>query len=93
MPTRDERPTIPNFGTEEEEANWWDARKDRVADEMIQAIDDGTARRGGPSHALRDRRPRQDIRELAAHQGQDEAAYAGALLHNALEREVKESRP
>lgn len=43
MPTKSERPKVPKFGTEAEEAEWWDAHMDMVEDQLLSAMRDGTA--------------------------------------------------
>lgn len=92
---------MPIFGSESEEAEWWDQHMDEVGENLIEAIQDGTIHRGGPRALLRERRVETapltitvssddlaKIRKLAADHGEDETVYAGALLHKALEREA-----
>jgi len=43
MPTKSERPKVPKFRTEAEEAEWWDAHMDMVEDQLLRAMRDGTA--------------------------------------------------
>lgn len=40
------RPKIPKFGTEVEEAQWWDNNMTMVENELSKAMADGTATRG-----------------------------------------------
>ena len=42
MPSKSERPKVPNFKTEAEEAEWWDSHIDMVEDELLRAMRDGT---------------------------------------------------
>ena len=37
---------VPKFKSERQEAKWWDAHRDFVADKVMKAMDDGTALRG-----------------------------------------------
>lgn len=37
---------VPKFATEAEEAKWWDGHMDTVGENLIEAIQNGTARRG-----------------------------------------------
>src|SRR6266700_2440585 len=43
MPTKSERPKVPRFRTEAEEAEWWDSHMDMVEDQLMSAMRDGTA--------------------------------------------------
>jgi predicted DNA binding CopG/RHH family protein len=93
-----EKLVIPKFNTEAEEAEWWYQNRDALAEEFELA-----GRKGGlnfGSNALR--RAKGDvlvrvspedaaaIQKRAAQNGQPEAAYAGAILHEALQQRVKE---
>jgi predicted DNA binding CopG/RHH family protein len=99
MPTKSERPTVPNFATEAEEAKWWDDNQDMVEEEMLKAIRDGTAHIGGPARILLERRESKDIsirvpiadleraREQAQKKGLTYQTYIKMLLHEALDRQ------
>jgi len=47
---------VPKFATEAEEAEWWDQHMDTVGGNLIEAIQNGTAHRGGPVALLQERR-------------------------------------
>ena len=46
MPSKSERPKVPKFKSEADEARWWDEHKAMVEENLIQAMRDGTAQRG-----------------------------------------------
>ena len=46
MPAKADRVKVPKFGTESEEAKWWDDHKDMVEENLIQAMRDGMVQRG-----------------------------------------------
>ena len=100
-----DKPKIPKFSSESEEADWWYANREWVEQEFEQAAREGRLKQGSTvlnriraatgSNSLTDPLSADDLsklRNLAAQQGQDEAAYAGALLHEALEQESRQSR-
>jgi hypothetical protein len=37
---------VPQFATEKEEAQWWDGQMQSVEDNLVAAIESGTAQRG-----------------------------------------------
>jgi hypothetical protein len=47
---------VPKFATEVEEAEWWDQQMDTVGENLIEAIENGTAHRGGPAALSEERR-------------------------------------
>jgi hypothetical protein len=100
-----DRPKIPKFSSESEEADWWYANREWVEREFEQAAREGRPKTGSTvldriraakgSNSLTVPLSTDDLsrlRSLAAQQGQDEAAYAGALLHEALQQECRQSR-
>jgi hypothetical protein len=44
--------TVPKFATEAEEAKWWDDHMDVVEENLVEAIQNGTARRGTAQRIL-----------------------------------------
>jgi hypothetical protein len=50
------RLVVPKFSTEAEEADWWDHHMDIVGENLIEAMENGTAHRGGPAALLRETR-------------------------------------
>ena len=46
MASKAERPKVPKFENEAEEARWWDEHKAMVEESLMQAMRDGTAQRG-----------------------------------------------
>jgi len=91
---------VPKLSTEAEEAAWWDNHMDVVEENLVEAIQGGTARRGTAPRVLRDARklesitiqiPRSDVNRaerLSARKGLSSEAYLQSLLHEALEREA-----
>lgn len=101
MPAKSERPKVPKFKTESEEALWWDAHMDLAGDEFVKAIRDGTVHRGTAqrlvkeAHQARESRnitiriPISDIeraRQLASKKGIGYQTYVKMLLREALDR-------
>ena len=43
MPSKSDRPKVPRFQTAAEEAEWWDAHMDMMEEELLRAMQDGTA--------------------------------------------------
>ena len=90
---------VPKFPTEAEEAAWWDNHMDVVEENLVEAIQGGTANRGTAPRVLREARelksitiqmPRSDVNRaerLSARKGLRSEAYLRSLLHEALERE------
>ena len=90
---------VPKFPTEAEEAEWWDSHMDIVEENLVEAIQEGTASRGTAPRVLREARelksitiqvPRADVnraQRLSAKKGLSSEAYLRSLLHEALERE------
>ena len=46
---------VPRFKSESQEAKWWDAHRDFVADKVMKAMEDGTARRAVAKKLARSR--------------------------------------
>ena len=46
MPDKADRPKVPEFDSEAEEAKWWDDNRDMAEEELLKAMRDGTAQRG-----------------------------------------------
>jgi predicted DNA binding CopG/RHH family protein len=44
--------TVPKFATEAEEAKWWDGHMEVVEENLVEAIQHGTARRGTAQRIL-----------------------------------------
>jgi predicted DNA binding CopG/RHH family protein len=90
---------VPKFPTEAEEAKWWDDHREVVEENLIEAIQQGTASQGTVQRVLREARESQSItirmladdlnkaRRLSAQKGLSYQAYLKTLLHEALERE------
>jgi predicted DNA binding CopG/RHH family protein len=91
---REERSRVvvkaPEFGSEAEEAKWWDAHQDLVADLLIKH-----GRRAiVPTKSVTMRLPVADIekaRQLAALTGTGYQTLLKTLLHGALKREAREA--
>jgi len=90
---------VPKFPTEAEEAEWWDSHMDVVEENLLEAVQEGTASRGTAQRVLREARelksitirmPGADVsraHRLSAKKGLSSEAYLQSLLHEALERE------
>ncbi len=61
MPIKAGRLKAPKFATEAEEAKWWDDHRDMVEDNLIQAIEDGTAQRGAARQSVRQARASRNV--------------------------------
>ncbi len=91
--------TIPKFENEEQEAGWWDRNKELVEQNLLRAIQDGTAKRGTAQKLLKESRESKNItirmpladleraRLLSARRGLAYQTYMKMLLHEALDRE------
>jgi predicted DNA binding CopG/RHH family protein len=83
---------IPEFQSESQEADWWDAHPEVATELMSRALKDGTARRRVPRKAVTLRLRVCDIeaaQQLAEQKGLPYEAYIEMLLHDALEREQR----
>jgi hypothetical protein len=90
---------VPKFSTEAEEAAWWDNHMDIVEENLLEAVQEGTAGRGTAQRVLRESRelksitirmPEADVnraQRLSARKGLSSETYLQSLLHEALERE------
>jgi predicted DNA binding CopG/RHH family protein len=93
MPTRTR---IPNFKSEREEAEWWDAHPDVVTALFLKAKKEGKIKRlpviRGATRSTTIRLPIADIetaQQIAERRGLPYQTYLKGLLHQALERERK----
>ena len=96
MPGKADRPKVPKFESEAEEARWWDEHQSMVSASLREAMRDGSAQHGvarrlaGESKNITIRMPLRDIeraRLLAEKKGLGYQTYMKMLLHEALERE------
>jgi hypothetical protein len=88
---------IPRFETEAEEAKWWDDHMDVVGSNLLEAMKNGTIKRGIPARALEQARaaatielPSADLdraRRLSRRKHLECREYVLGLLHKALNRE------
>ncbi len=96
------RLVVPKFENPTGEAEWWDEHMDEVGENLMEAIEKGTAHRGGPAALLRETRPIQlripngdieRLEKLADRKGFSSVqACISALLHEALDREQDQER-
>ncbi len=103
MPAKAQRPMVPKFESEAEEAQWWDDHKGMVEDELIKALSDGTAGRGTAQRLTREAREAKNItirmplhdleraRNLAEQKGLGYQTYMKMLLREALDREERKA--
>ncbi|MBI3470789.1 MAG: hypothetical protein HY013_05480 [Candidatus Solibacter usitatus] len=89
---------VPKFKSEEEEADWWDAHPEVIAELFLKAKKEGTIKRlpvvRGATRPVTIRIPIADIvtaREIAGKRGVPYQTYIKGLLHRALERARKAS--
>jgi predicted DNA binding CopG/RHH family protein len=87
---------IPNFKSEGEEARWWDAHPEMIAELFLKARKEGKIKRlptlRGATKPITIRMPIADIevaQEIAEKRGLAYQSYIKGLLHQALERERK----
>jgi predicted DNA binding CopG/RHH family protein len=95
-----EKRQLPAFKSETEEAQWWFDNREARGEEFAQAIRDGSA--GRNTLAARVAASLATVRlddddvetawNLAAKRGLDYQQYVKQVLHEALQREVNESR-
>ena len=87
---------IPDFSTEEEEADWWPQQEDKLAEAFEKATAEGTlargvlVRQGGPIPPTTIRLDPNDIeraRQQALRKGLKYQTYLKMLIHEALQRE------
>ena len=96
MQTKADRPRVPRFATEAEEAKWWDDHKEMVEDNLIQSIRDGTARRGAARRLALAARASRNVtirmaeadldlaRKQAEEKGLPYQTYIKSVLHEEL---------
>lgn len=101
MPSKTARPKVPKFANEADEARWWDAHKEMVEENLLQAMRDGTAQRGTAQRLVKEARESKNItirmpiadieraRKLSAKKGLGYQTLMKMLLHESLEREEK----
>ena len=87
---------IPNFKSEAEEAEWWDAHPEVVTALFLKAKKEGKIKRlpviRGATRSTTIRLPIADIemaQQMAENRGLPYQSYLKGLLHQALERERK----
>ncbi len=87
---------IPNFRSEKEEAEWWDAHPEVITELFLKAKKEGRIKRlplaRGATKPVTIRMPLVDVetaQELAGRRGLPYQTYIKGLLHQALERERK----
>jgi predicted DNA binding CopG/RHH family protein len=82
---------VPKFKSEAEEASWWDAHPDFIAEQFVKAAKAGKIVRGSPkSQSMSIRIPSKDMeaaRRLAERKGLPYQTYIKMLLHQALARD------
>lgn len=103
MPGKVERPKVPKFATETEEAKWWDEHRGLVEGELSRAMREGTAQKGVAQRLTKQwrasknitiRMPVDDVeraRRLADRKGLGYQTYMKMLLHEALNREESDA--
>ena len=97
------RAVVPKFTTANEEAKWWDGRMNVVEKNLIEAIQTGVAKRGGPNRVIQERRVSRNItirvpvadieraRVQAAKKGLGYQTYMKMLLKEALDRDGRKA--
>ena len=93
-----EKLVIPKFGSEAEEAEWWYQNREALAEEFALADKKDNLHFGSTGILMIkseitvpvSAEDAAAIRKLAARTGQPEAAYAGTILHEALQQKFKD---
>jgi len=93
---------IPEFESETAEARWWDERKIMVEDNLMHAMQSGTADKGSAQRLLKEARASKNItirmpladleraRKISARKGLAYQTFMKMLLHEALDREERQ---
>ena len=101
MAHKGERIVVPKFKTEAEEAQWWYDNREKVEDALINAMDNGTIRRGAAQRLTNEARASRNVTirmaeadlDLARRQAEEKGlpyqTYIKSVLHEAL---VKQER-
>jgi predicted DNA binding CopG/RHH family protein len=96
MTQKGERIVVPKFKTEAEEAQWWYNNREKVEDALINAMDNGTIRRGTAQRLATDARASRNVtiriaeadldlaRKQAEEKGLPYQTYIKSVLHEAL---------
>jgi predicted DNA binding CopG/RHH family protein len=87
---------VPKFKTEAEEAQWWYDNREKVEDALINAMDNGTIRRGTAQRLTSEARASRNVttrmaeadldlaRKQAEERGLPYYTYIKSVLHEAL---------
>lgn len=95
------RLVVPKFETEAEEAQWWYDHRDVLDENFIEAVQAGTAHRGGPAALLRETQVIQlriantdlaRVEKLAEEKGLGNQACINMLIREALDRHEADQR-
>ena len=96
MAHKSEPIVVPKFKTESEEAQWWHDNREKVEDALINAMDNGTIRRGTAQRLTSGARLSRNVTiriaeadlNLARKQAEDKGlpyqTYIKSVLHEAL---------
>ncbi len=96
MSGKSERPKVPKFATEAEEAKWWDEHMDMVEEELLKAMDNGAVGRSTAQRIVTEARQARNITirmpeadlELARKQAEEKGlpyqTYIKSVLHEEL---------
>jgi predicted DNA binding CopG/RHH family protein len=96
MTQKGERIVVPKFKTEAEEAQWWYNNREKVEDALINAMDNGTIRRGTAQRLAIEARASRNVTiriaeadlDLARRQAEEKGlpyqTYIKSVLHEAL---------
>ncbi len=60
MPDKADRPKVPKFDSEAEEAEWWDDNRDMAEEELLKAMRDRTEQRGAAQMLLHEALNREE---------------------------------
>jgi hypothetical protein len=93
---------VPKFATAREEAEWWDAHMDALESNLLEAMENGTIKRGNAERLLREARElekvsvaRKDIeraKKLSKKRKVDYETFVRNLFHQAIEREEQSAK-
>ena len=88
---------VPKGLSERQEAEWWDAHQEALETNFLEAMENGTIKRGNAERLLREARESEKVflaradldrvRALSKKKRLDYEAYVRTLFHEAIERE------
>jgi predicted DNA binding CopG/RHH family protein len=88
---------VPEGLSEQEEAEWWDAHQDALESNLLEAMENGTIKRGNAERLLREAQESEKVslaradleraKKLSEKRKTDYETYVRTVFHQAIERE------